>query len=137
MILVDTCVLSEAFRKSGKQAKYSKKIDFFKQMIIDDWPIGIPGIVLQEFLTGFKTEKKYEKALKVLDGFPTFLAEEEDHLLASRIRSQCLSKGVSAHGIDCLIAATSINKNSRLLTFDHDFQLISKVCHLKLFQIDY
>lgn len=137
MILVDTCVLSEAFRKSSKPTEYSGQIDFFKQMIIDDWPVGLPGIVLQEFLTGFKTDKKFENARQVLAGFPIVLADEDDHLLASRIRSQCLSKGVSAHGIDCLIAATSIHRNYRLLTFDRDFQSISKVCHLKLFRFDY
>lgn len=136
MILVDTCVLSEAFRKMDKTSRYSKQIDSFKQMIMDDWPIGLPGIVLQEFLTGFKTEKKFEKARNVLSGFPVVLAESEDHVLASRIRSMCLSKGISVHGIDCLIASTSINRNYRLLTFDQDFQSIARVCHLKLFQLD-
>jgi len=136
LILVDTCILSEAFRKQANSTRYIKQIECFKQMIADDWPIALPGIVLQEFLTGFKTEKKFDKARQVVDGFPVVLAEKDDHLLASRIRSQCLSKGVSSHGIDCLIAATSINRNSRLLTFDKDFQLIAKVCHLKLFHFD-
>ena len=136
MILVDTCVLSEAFRKRAETLKDSNQIDIFKQMILDDWPIGLPGIVLQEFLTGFKSEKKFERAQQVLEGFPVILAEGEDHLLASRIRSQCLAKGIYAHGIDCLIASTSINRNYRLLTFDKDFVTIAKVCHLKLFRFD-
>ena len=136
MILIDTCVLSEAFRKSANPTKYSRYIESFKQMILDDWPLAIPGIVLQEYLTGFKTDQKFENAREIISGFPVVLAEEDDHLLASRIRSQCISKGVSAHGIDCLIAATSINRNYRLVTFDKDFAAISKVCHLKLFQFD-
>jgi len=136
VILVDTCVLSEAFRKSPKPTKFSEKIASFRQMIIDDWPIAIPGIVLQEFLTAFKTDKKLQVAKQVIEGFPLVLADKEDHLLASRIRSQCLSKGISAHGIDCLIASTAINRNSRLLTFDKDFVAIAKVCHLKMFQLE-
>jgi len=136
VILVDTCVLSEAFRKASKVSKFAKQIDFFKQMILDDWPIAIPGIVFQEFLTGFGTEKKLNMARQAMDGFSVILADEEDHLLASRIRSQCLSKGVSAHGIDCLIASTAINRNYRLLTFDEDFAAIAKVCHLKMFQLE-
>ncbi len=135
MILVDTCVLSEAFRKSSKQPMFSEKIAFFKQMIIDDWPIAIPGIVFQEFLTGFKSDKMLRIARQAVEGFPIVLADDEDHLLASRIRSQCLSKGVSAHGIDCLIASSAINRNYRLLTFDEDFAAIAKVCHLKMFQL--
>jgi len=134
VILVDTCVLSEAFRKSSKASKFSKQIDFFRQMILDDWPIAIPGIVFQEFLTGFGTEKKINIARQTINGFSVILADVEDHLLAARIRSQCLSKGVSAHGIDCLIASTAINRNYLLLTFDDDFAAIAKICHLKMFQ---
>jgi predicted nucleic acid-binding protein len=134
VIFVDTCVLSEAFRKQAKGKRQSKQVELFHQMIVDDWPIALPGIVLQEFLTGMKTEKQFERAQEVLSGFPVILADEQDHLLASRIRSQCLSKGVSAHGIDCLIASSSINRNSRLLSFDKDFLAIAKVCHLRLFQ---
>jgi len=135
MILVDTCVLSEAFRKGSKLSKFSEKVGFFRQMIADDWPIAIPGIVFQEFLTGFKTDKDLLPAKQAIEGFPIVLANEEDHILASRIRSQCLSKGVSAHGIDCLIASTAINRNYRLFTFDTDFSSIAKVCHLKMFQL--
>ena len=136
MILVDTCVLSEAFRKSSRQSKFVGKIALFKQMIIDDWPIGIPGIVFQEFLTGFNAEKKLRAAKEAIEGFSLIFADEEDHVLAARIRNQCMSKGVSAHGIDCLIASTAINRNYRLLTFDQDFAAIAKVCHLKIFQLE-
>ena len=108
MILVDTCVLSEAFRKKTKSG-FEKQVDFFRQMILDDWPVAIPGIVYQEFLTAFKTEKKFNKAKEVIDGFPIILADKEDHILASKVRSQCVRKGVSAHGIDCLIASSAIN----------------------------
>jgi predicted nucleic acid-binding protein len=135
VILVDTCVLSEAFRKSSKVSKFSEQIAFFRQMILDDWPIAIPGIVFQEFLTGFDSDKKLRVARQTIEGFSIILADEEDHLLASRIRSQCLAKGVSAHGIDCLIASTAINRNYRLLTFDQDFAAIAKVCHLKMFHL--
>ncbi len=71
----------------------------------------------------------------LVDGFSIILADEEDHFLASRILSQCLAKGVSAHGIDCLIASTAINRNYRLLTFDQDFVAIAKVSHLKMFHL--
>ncbi len=136
MILLDTCVLSEAFRKSSVQSKFVGQIALFKQMIVDDWPIGVPGIVFQEFLTGFNTEKKFQIATKTIEGFHLIIADEEDHLLAARIRSKCISKGISAHGIDCLIASTAINRNYRLLTFDQDFLAMAEICHLKLFHLE-
>lgn len=133
MIILDTCVILEAFRKKGKGAKISPATDQLRQMIEDDWPIAIPGIVLQEFLTGFRSDRSIQQILDLISGFPRILAEEDDHILGARIRSICLKKGLAATGIDCLIAATAINRNGRLFTFDQDFVHISKVCHLKLF----
>lgn len=133
MIVVDTCILSEAFRKKTK-VRNSQVFDCFSQMIKDDWPLVIPGIVLQEFLTGFLTDKSLQKALDVLSGFSVNYADYEDHLMAARIRSQCHKKGIQSSSIDALIAAMTINLNGRLLTVDNDFKNISEVCHLKLFQ---
>ena len=73
VILVDTCVLSEVFQKSSKLSKFSEQIAFFRQMILDDWPIAIPGIVFQESLTGFDRDKKRALLSKPLKDFPTFL----------------------------------------------------------------
>ena len=133
MIVVDTCVLSEAFRKKSRRSN-THIVDCLMQMIKDDWPLVIPGIVLQEFLTGFITDTSFQKGLDVLSGFNVNYADNEDHLMAARIRTQCHKKGVQSSSIDVLIAAMTINLNGRLLTVDNDFLDISKVCHLKLFQ---
>lgn len=103
-------------------------------MMKDDWPLIIPGVVLQEFLTGFMSDKSFQKTLDVLSGFKVNYADCEDHLMAARIRSLCHKKGVQTSGIDSLIAAMTINLNGILLTTDNDFKNISQVCHLKLFQ---
>ena len=133
MIVVDTCVLSEAFLKKTR-LRNTQIVECLSQMIKDDWPLVIPGIVLQEFLTGFITDKSFQKGLDVLSGFNVNYADYEDHLMAARIRSQCHKKGIQSSTIDVLIAAMTINLNGRLLTVDNDFKNISKVCHLKLFQ---
>lgn len=133
MIVVDTCVLSETFRKKTK-LRNTQIVECVSQMIKDDWPLIIPGIVLQEFLTGFITDKSFQKALDALSGFNVNYADYEDHLMAARIRSQCHKKGIQSSSIDTLIAAMTINLNGRLLTIDNDFKNISQVCHLKLFR---
>ena len=46
-------------------------------MIIDDWPIAIPGLVFQEFSAGFKTDKALRAARHTLEGFSIVLADEE------------------------------------------------------------
>jgi len=37
---------------------------------------------------------------------------------------------------DCLIAATAMNRNDRLLNCDQDFAVVAKVSHLKMFQLE-
>ncbi len=133
MIVVDTCVLSEAFRKKPS-LQNTQVIECLSQMIKDDWPLVIPAIVLQEFLTGFSSDKNFQKGLDALSGFRVNYADYEDHLMAARIRSQCHKKGIQSSSIDVLIAAMTINLNGRLLTVDKDFKNISRICHLKLFQ---
>ena len=130
MIVVDTCILSAAFRR--KNSPTEARVELFRQMIVEDWALAIPGIVLQEFLTGFRLDRQFQRARRVLQGFPVLLANQEDHELAARIRSQCLAKGIAGHGIDCLIAALTINRKSRLMTADADFVKMSQICDLKL-----
>ncbi len=103
-------------------------------MIKDDWPLLIPGIVLQEFLTGLRQETALQKALDAIAGFRIVYADQVDHMLAARSRSMCSRKGIQSGSVDALIASMTINLNGMLLTVDKDFAAMSKVCHLKLFQ---
>lgn len=132
MIVLDTCVLSEVFRKRSKP-HHSVLVDTVRQMIVDDWPLIIPGIVIQEFLTGFRSAILFQKAEAALAGFKVAYADHEDHGLAAHIRTTCGKKGVPCAAIDALIAATTINRNGRLLTIDRDFEKIARFCHLKMF----
>ncbi len=134
MIVIDTCVLSEVFRKRAKPYR-SVLTDTVRQMIHDDWPLVVPGIVLQEFLTGFRQSAHFHKAEEALAGFRVAYADHEDHVLAAHIRTSCSKSGVQCAAIDALIAATTINMNGRLLTIDADFSRIAKLCHLKIFDL--
>ena len=132
MMVLDTCILSEVFRKKPKPSNQNV-VDTLRQMIEDDWPLVIPGIVFQEFLTGFRQDSALQHALDVISGFRTIYADQDDHVLAAHIKSTCHKKGVQCAAIDALIAATTINLSGRLLTIDKDFSQIGKHCHLKLF----
>lgn len=134
MIVLDTCILSEVFRKHTKDTNQSI-VDTMRQMIEDDWPLVIPGIVLQEFLTGFRGEIQFQRASEAILGFKTIFANHEDHVLAAHLRSSCTKNGIQCAAIDALIAAMTINANGRLMTIDRDFLNIARVCHLKLFEI--
>ena len=134
MILVDTCVLSLVLRKKNLEVREEEQIFFFRQMITEDWPLAIPGIVFQEILSGIKSEKEFQKMEEFLEAFPIIFADKKDHTLAARIRNTCLSKGIAASATDSLIAALTLNRSAKLYTFDKDFNLLSKHFPLVLFR---
>lgn len=133
MIFLDTCVLSFLFRKTPK--KDIEQIAMLRQMISDDWPLVIPGIVFQECLSGVKDSSNFVTLQTQLEAFPIILSEKRDHILGAQIRNKCLNKGIAATTTDCLIAASCINHQGSLLTFDKDFDYIARCSELRQFSI--
>jgi predicted nucleic acid-binding protein len=95
----------------------------------------VPGIVLQELLSGIKEPIQAEKIINIMEGYPIILATKEHHIEASNIATACRQNGVAAATVDCLIAAQCIMNNGVLLTLDEDFRRISKHCALRLYPI--
>ena len=96
--------------------------------------MAIPGIVLQELLSGVRTDEQFDRLLAVADGFPVLTAGRDDHVLAARVSNACRLGGVSATTIDCLIAAQTIVSRGKLLTLDRDFARMAPHCGLELFE---
>ena len=103
-------------------------------MILEDVPLAIPGIVLQEILSGVRTEAQFGKLQRSLEAFPIISAEPQHHVLAARIANACRRKGVAASTIDCLIAALATSSDAFLFTLDEDFGRMAPVCGVKLFR---
>jgi predicted nucleic acid-binding protein len=99
-----------------------------------DASLGLPGIVLQEVLSGLPSEKAFrDLRAKLLGAFTILPASVDDHLEAARLKNLCTSKGVNVSGIDCLIAATAIAGGHELFTADEDFESIRRHTNLSLF----
>jgi predicted nucleic acid-binding protein len=100
-----------------------------------DAPLGLPGIVLQEILSGLPSEKQFrELRAKLLGAFTIVPAAADDHVEAARLRNACTSKGANVSGIDCLIAASAIAGGHELFAVDADFEAICRHSPLKLFR---
>ena len=95
-------------------------------MVLEDEPIGLPGIVLQELLSGVRTKKEFERLRKVLDPFSVLLATEDSHLLAASLFNTCKSNGLNVSPTDVLIAATAIQCGGTLITADNDFRRMAE-----------
>lgn len=82
MIFVDTSVWSLAFRRKQKQADIPV-INQLKALIEKDELLAVPGIVLQELLTGLKEESQFNRMYKPITGFSIVMANEAHHKLAA------------------------------------------------------
>lgn len=97
--------------------------------------MAVPGIVLQELLSGVIDPAQGERIKELMEGYPLIPATEEQHVEAAKISNSCRKTGVSAASVDCLIAAQCILMNGVLLTLDDDFKRISGCCGLRIYPI--
>ena len=131
MILFDTSVLSRVFRRRRPGAEERRLQAQFERLMASDTPLGLPGIVLQEVLSGMRSQKQFtELRSRLLAGFTVVPASAEDHVEAARLKNLCL--GLNVSGIDCLIAAAAIAGGHELFAVDGDFGEISKHSPLRL-----
>ncbi len=135
MIVVDTCVWSLAFRRQKKIEILSPEVQALIQLIEQDAPICMLGIVLQELLSGLKEETQLMKMQKLVSGFPIILATKKHHVDAAKLSNACRKIGIATSATDCLIAAITIDLNAQLLTTDQDFTYMQKCCNLDLFKL--
>jgi predicted nucleic acid-binding protein len=104
-------------------------------MVLEDMPVGVPGIVLQELLSGVRTEAEFTRLKAMMEGFPLVLAERADHVSAARIANGCARKGLPTSTVDCLIAALAVSRKAPLLTVDDDFAGMAPHCGLTLLSV--
>ncbi len=135
MILVDTCVWSKVLRRPREGEESSAEAQVLRRLIEADEEIGLPGIVLQEILSGLRDQAQFERLLIYLDSFPLILASRRTHIEAARIANACRRKGITTSTVDCLIAASAIEHDARLLTTDQDFTAMARHIDLKLFRL--
>ena len=134
MILLDTSVLSLALRRGRASAASEAVRERLGRLILEDVPLAIPGIVLQEVLSGVPDERQFAKLRQALQGFPVVLAQAPDHVRGAALFNTCRQHGVAATVLDCLIAALAIGRGARLWTLDQDFSLLARYAALQLFQ---
>ena len=133
MITLDTSVLSLAFRRRSTAQEPHSSVQSLKKLIVDDENLWIPGIVLQELLSGLRTDEQVARLGTILSGFPVLLASREHHIDAVQIATARRRAGVTVTAVDCLIAAQTIAAGAELLTADRDFNHMTSHCGLRLY----
>jgi len=135
VILFDTSVLSRVLRRRHPGPAERRLRAVFDELMASDDPLGLPGIVLQEVLSGVRSERQFaELSGRVLAAFSILPEGVSEHVEAARVRNVCLAKGLNVSGVDCLIAACAITGGHELFTVDEDFEAIAKHTPLKLYR---
>lgn len=136
MIVVDTSVLSLAFRRRASIAVEPAAVTLLRRMMSDDIPLTIPGIVLQELLSGVRREEDSSRLQRLLEGFPILLADRDHHVAAADISTACRRHGIAVTAVDCLIAALAISVEAPLFTIDRDFLRMAIHCGLQILPVE-
>jgi len=135
VILFDTSVLSRVFRRRRPGAEERRLQVVFEELMASDVPLGLPGIVLQEVLSGIRSQRQFtDLTAKLLAAFTVVPDGIPEHVEAARVKNVCLGKGLNVSGGDCLIAACAITGNHELFAIDEDFEAIARHAPLRLFR---
>ena len=123
VIVPDTSILSRVLRRR-EAARNGALCDFFRNLLFTR-RMAVPGVVLQELLSGMRESDGRAALLDRMAHFPRLFAHEEDHRLAAEIVNKCQSGGIAAGTMDALIAAQAIRAGAEVLTADRDFTRIA------------
>jgi len=135
MIVVDTSVLSLAFRRRARAQAEPSAARLLRRMVLEDIHVRVPGIVLQELLSGVRREAQFARLKSLVEGFPILAAERAHHVAAARISNACRRNGVATSAVDCLIAAQAVAADAPLFTTDEDFSRMAAHCRLRLLEV--
>ena len=135
MILLDTSVLSAVLRRRQPGPEERRIGGRLQGLLNGGARIHVPGLVVQELLSGIREADRFEQIKAVLlRGYPILTASIGDHVLAAEIVNKCRRRGVAVSSGDALIAALAVNARGTLFTVDEDFQRVAKLVPLKLLE---
>ncbi len=125
MVLVDTSVWIEAFRKSRPLRIES---------VVDPDDIVTCLFVIQEVLQGFRDEAAFRTAREAMFSFPVLDSPVPRSVFedAAALYRSARRAGVTVRSsVDCLIAATAIRNQVEVLHRDRDFPAIARISSLR------
>ncbi len=131
MILLDASILAQAYRRRTGAAP--PEVEALSAMIRDNVPLSIPGIALQELLTGVISESQTGQLRAHLSAFPILLATERHHAEAARIAQRCRAKSIACSTTAALIAAHTLAIGGELFSVDAAVETVARRAGVRVF----
>ena len=122
MILVDTSVWIDFFR--ADDLPHVQRLETF---IEQGEEISLCGVILTEILQGIRDDSAFHRTRAHLGFLPLLPMTDEVFIEAAQIYRTLRAKGITVRKpVDCMIAATALAYNTRLLHNDRDFTAIAQ-----------
>lgn len=128
MVLVDSDVWSEAFRKSGDKSAW---VDRLEELIRNEEVLMI-GPIRQEVLSGIREQKSFEKIRRVLRAFPSQPLQDSIFELAASFFNTCRKNGIQGSHTDFLVCACSVAWKAGILSQDKDYEAYSRYLPIEI-----
>lgn len=133
MFLIDTSIWVDYLRqKNNPTTKY------FTELLDEEAPFGITGIVYQELLQGAASKSDFDSLADYLSTQRFYHLQDNiiSYQSAAKIYFDCRRKGITIRStLDCLIAQIAIENDLILLHNDEDYNRIATVAtKLKFYQ---
>ncbi len=131
MILVDTSVLINFFK-----GIHTDSSEIFKTLLQRDLPFALTSHIFQEVIQGAKNQKEFTLLKNYLITQEFYHPQHPDSFInAALLYMKAREKGYTIKStIDCLVAQIAIENNLLLLHSDRDFDMLSKISDLKIYQ---
>lgn len=128
-MIVDTSAWVEYLRETGSPTHLALRAG-----VLDGQPIMIPAPVVTELLFGSSSEAEAAELFQLLKRFEILEPDSLGvYLEAARIYRICRRAGFTIRStVDCLVAATALDKDRPLLARNRDFDIIARHTGLEL-----
>ncbi len=128
MIVVDSSTWVDFF--NGVLTPHVERLDAALHAEED---LAVLPIIITEVLQGFRAEKSFRQAQRVLVALPVVAPTVDCHVRAARLFRSLRKAGITVRGaIDCIIAQTCLDLKAELLSPDADFEHIARHTSLRL-----
>lgn len=128
MIIVDSNTWADYF--NGASTLHVRRLDLALQ---EEEDLAVTPIIVTEVLQGFRADKGFNRARRVLLALPVLQATVDCHVRAARLFRSLRRKGITVRGaVDCIIAQTCLDADAVLLSPDVDFKRIAAHAPLRL-----
>lgn len=128
MVIVDSDVWSEAFRKQRDLSRYVSLL----RGLIESEEVLMIALIRQEVLSGIREKEKFEVMRDALRAFPNQNIDDSIYELAASFFNCCRSKGIQGSHTDYLICACAVSWKVKILSKDKDFARYAKYLPIEL-----